>query len=71
MYFSDQKSYEHYHSPEQRRLRAENAELERLAVVTKALALFEDGDFEGARQVLFDGGITEDGIAEYLRLWHS
>lgn len=69
MFFRTQAEYEHYHSPEQRAMRSAQAESERLSTVRKALALFNDGDIAGASQVLFDGGISDDGIGEYLRLW--
>ena len=71
MYFQTQAEYVHYHSPEQRAMRSARAESERLAVVRNAQVLFNDGDIAGARQVLFDGGISDDGVGEYLRLWRD
>lgn len=71
MVFDDQASYEHFHSPAQREKRRLDAKRSRDSIVRNALELFNQGDLEGARQVLFDGGITDDGIAEYLRLWRD
>ena len=69
MYFQSQAEYVHYHSSEQRAMRSARAESERLTVVRNAQVLFNDGDIAGARQALFDGGISDDGVGEYLRLW--
>ena len=71
MYFQSQAEYVHYHSSEQRAMRSARAESERLTVVRNAQVLFNDGDIAGARQVLFDGGISDDGVGEYLRLWRD
>ena len=69
MYFQSQAEYVAYHSPTQRAERAAQAERHHSMTVGSALLLFNDGDVSGARQVLFDGGISDEGIAEYLRQW--
>lgn len=71
MHFRSQAEYVHYHSPEQRAMRSGRAESERLSVVRNAQVLFNDGDIAGARQALFEGGISDDGVGEYLRLWRD
>lgn len=71
MVFADQASYEYFHSPEQREKRRVKAERRRESIVCEALALWNEGNLDGARLVLFDGGITDDGIAEYFRLWSN
>lgn len=54
MYFDSQAAYEHYHSPEQRRLRSEHLAGEAERVLSEARALFDAGDEEAAGQRLFD-----------------
>lgn len=49
----------------------EKLESDREAAVSVAMALFDQGDVEGARQRLHDIGISFDGIAEYLAAWAS
>lgn len=71
MYFESQAAYEHYHSPEQRRLRSERAAKDNDRAVSEALALFEAGDEDASRQRLFDAGIQDEGIAFYLQSWKS
>lgn len=71
MVFSSQAEYERYHSPEARRERLAVAEAKREATVSLALKLFNEGDEAGAEQVLFDGGISDDGIAAYFAMWRS
>lgn len=46
-------------------------EADRDAAVSAALALFEQGDVDGARQKLFDIGISFDGIADYFAAWSA
>lgn len=69
MQFESQAAYEHYHSPEQRRLRSAQAVSERERAESEALALFEAGDEDAARHRLSDAGIQDEGIAYYLRSW--
>lgn len=69
MYFANQKAYEEYHSPAQRRIRAEEARKTAESAVSEALSFFKSGDTESARQRLFDAGISDDGIAYYLHEW--
>lgn len=71
MYFVSQAAYEHYYSPEQRRLRSERAADHTKRAVSEALALFETGDAAAARQRLFDAGMQDEGISYYLRVWKS
>ena len=69
MHFSSQAEYERYYAPKNvaaRRLAAQQAG-ERAQ--GEALALFNTGDVEGARQRLFDAGYDWDGIAILLRNW--
>ena len=46
-------------------------EADREWAVGVAMALFEQGDIDGARQRLFDIGISVDGIADYFSAWGS
>ncbi|MEO7495285.1 MAG: hypothetical protein ABIV04_10080 [Massilia sp.] len=46
-------------------------EADREWAVGVAMALFEQGDIDGARQRLFDIGISVDGIADYFAAWGS
>lgn len=71
MYFADQKSYEEYHSPEQRKIRQEEARKLSEKSITMALALYESGDKAGAEKTLFDAGFQEDGIAYYMSAWRE
>lgn len=71
MYFESQTAYEHYHSPEQRRLRSEPAINARERALSEALAWFEAGDEDAACQRLFNAGIPDEGIAYYLQSWKS
>jgi hypothetical protein len=71
MHFESQAAYEHYHSPDQRRLRSERAAKEGERVVSEALALFKAGDTDASRQHLFDAGIQDEGVAYYLQSWKS
>ena len=71
MYFSSQAEYERHYAPENvaaRRLAAQQAG-ERAQ--GEALALFNAGDAEGARQRLFDAGYDWDGISHLLHNWKS
>lgn len=69
MYFKDQKTYEEYHSPEQREKRIVSARRETDIAVAEALGRFNSGDINGARNKLFDAGISEDGVVYYLSAW--
>lgn len=69
--FSNQQEYERYYSPEERQKRLEAARKATETAVSEALALFNAGDLEGARQRLFDAGISDDGIAAYLSMWRN
>lgn len=71
MYFSSQLDYERYHSPEARAQRESAARMARETTVSQAQAAFDDGDVETARQILFDGGISHDGICDYFTLWRD
>lgn len=44
---------------------------DREAAVSVAMALFDQGDIDGARQQLWNIGVTVDGIAEYFAAWAS
>lgn len=46
-------------------------EADRNAAVSVAMNLFEQGDVDGARQTLFEIGITFDGIADYFAAWSA
>lgn len=69
MYFTSQQEYERYYSPEQQQIRTEQARNVTEAVVADAHRCFTAGDIEAARQILFDAGIQDDGIAFYLSSW--
>lgn len=69
MYFANQKAYEEYHSPAQRRIREEEGRKVAESAVSEALSYFNAGETEAARQRLFDAGISDDGIAYYLHEW--
>jgi hypothetical protein len=47
----------------------EKLKADREAAVSAAIDLFDNGDIEGARLVLFNLGVSGDGIAEYLATW--
>jgi hypothetical protein len=64
-----QAAYEHYHSPEQRRLRSERATQEKERAVSEALAMCEAGNVDGARQHLLGVGMEEEGVTLYLQSW--
>ena len=49
----------------------EKLKTDREAAVSVAMALFEQGDIEGARQRLFDLGISFDGTCDYFAMWSS
>jgi hypothetical protein len=46
-------------------------EADRDAAVSTAMDLFEQGDVDGARQELFDIGISFDGIVDYFAAWSA
>lgn len=65
----NQRNYEAYHSPEQRKLRQAEMEATRDNAVTAALDLYNSGDHDGARDTLRSAGIDWDGVELYLSFW--
>lgn len=45
--------------------------IDREAAVSAAMDLFDQGDVDGARQKLFDIGVSFDGIADYFAAWSA
>lgn len=45
--------------------------IDRETAVSAAMDLFEQGDVDGARQKLFDIGVSFDGIADYFAAWSA
>lgn len=46
-------------------------EADRDAAVSAAMDLFDQGDVDGARQKLFDLGISFDRIGDYFAAWSA
>ena len=68
---TEQEAYVKYHSPEERAIRMAAARQANDAAVSEALVLFDAGDTEGARGRLSSGGIADEGIEYYLRVWRE
>lgn len=61
-----QIAYEKYYSKESRAQRSVDYEAERHQIVSNAMKLYDGGDCDGAREILFNAGIDPDC---YLANW--
>ena len=64
-----QLAHERYHSPAERAARLSQARRANEAAVDEAHGAFADGDRSAAERILFDAGLSDDGIAYYLGQW--
>jgi hypothetical protein len=69
MEMQSQEEYAAYHSPAARAARLKAAQSIAEHAVAEAHRLFFDDDVEGARECLFSVGLSDEGVAYYLREW--
>jgi len=67
MEMQSQEEYAAYHSPAARAARLKAARSTAENAVAEAHRLFFDGDAWGARERLFSVGLSDEGVAYYLR----